>query len=338
MSNSYIRKWFKYNARFVAYAGVVLLSGLVLLFAEQKITSSYKDSSEKILEQYNSRISEYRENLGLSKSELNSLAFLMRADTTQFAILREFLEKRQYNRTDLDYSSVEDGIHLLEQSKLVLENQMLEVKTEYEALEVWVAIITVVFLVFSFYSFYKTDEIIRDGKAKVDQLDLMGKRKLSEIVVEANTNIDRMATNNMANMKEIEDGVWRQKMDLNHSFEKNKNELNSLGQELRNEVEDFRKDVEDIKSEFIKKTMNLDAAVKDIQTIMSILENDNAFCKESLKKCMDEFPVADEELKKDLDVLDERLTLLENKKASTNSKIIDDIKKRLKALEDKLMS
>lgn len=65
--------------------------------------------------------------------------------------------------------------------KTLLELEFNRVQNEFEALEIWAGILTVIFLIFSFYSLFKTEQLenqSRDGMAKIRNLNIEGQNKL----------------------------------------------------------------------------------------------------------------------------------------------------------------
>lgn len=148
MASSFVYHFIHTNRKFVFYFIIVAASSIFLFLIENRITRTFDRTSRMVLEQYDLRINEYKRTLGLEKEELDQLAAILRSDSTQYAVLKAFLESKGTEKYSYDKAT-----HLLEESKAVLEYQMSAVKTEYEALEIWVALLTIVFLVFRFIRF-----------------------------------------------------------------------------------------------------------------------------------------------------------------------------------------
>lgn len=67
--------------------------------------------------------------------------------------------------------------------KALLELEFNRVQNEFEALEIWAGILTVIFLIFSFYSLFKTEQLenqSREGMESIRRLNIEGKTKLEE--------------------------------------------------------------------------------------------------------------------------------------------------------------
>jgi chromosome segregation ATPase len=118
-----------------------------------------------MLEQHEIRVEDFKKQADLENERIAQLARTWETDSTQSVILNQFLRLREEKR-----DSYESAIHLVQESKAVLDYQLAFVKTEYEALEIWAALLTIVFLVFSFYSFYRMDQMREEGGKTVDMI------------------------------------------------------------------------------------------------------------------------------------------------------------------------
>ena len=58
-----------------------------------------------------------------------------------------------------------------EEVKFLLELQFNKIQNEYETQEVWIGILTIVFLIFSFYSLFKSEEMERQGKLALHSIE-----------------------------------------------------------------------------------------------------------------------------------------------------------------------
>lgn len=62
---------------------------------------------------------------------------------------------------------------LRDEVRSLLQLEFNKIQNEYEALEIWAAILTVVFLIFSFYSFFKTEKLEEDGRKSINRINEM---------------------------------------------------------------------------------------------------------------------------------------------------------------------
>ena len=71
--------------------------------------------------------------------------------------------------------------HNEEMVRELLQVEFDRIQTERNVLEIWAAVITIVFLVFSFYSTFKTDDMVKDAKSVLASLNeihtMAGKEK-----------------------------------------------------------------------------------------------------------------------------------------------------------------
>ena len=62
---------------------------------------------------------------------------------------------------------------LRDEIRSLLQLEFNKIQNEYEALEIWAAILTIVFLIFSFYSFFKTEKLEEDGRKSINRINEM---------------------------------------------------------------------------------------------------------------------------------------------------------------------
>lgn len=88
------------------------------------------------------------------RTSLNSL----KPDTinTQYVINEQVIQQMEHN-----YQMIKE----------LLDVEFSRIQTERNVLEIWAAVITIVFLVFSFYSTFKTDDMVKDARSILDSLD-----------------------------------------------------------------------------------------------------------------------------------------------------------------------
>ena len=81
---------------------------------------------------------------------------------------REFdVKERIKSDPNHEYKMLRDEIRSL------LQLEFNKIQNEYEALEIWAAILTIVFLIFSFYSFFKTEKLEEDGRKSINRINEM---------------------------------------------------------------------------------------------------------------------------------------------------------------------
>lgn len=67
---------------------------------------------------------------------------------------------------------------LLLETKGVIEVELSRIQQEYESMQIWYGLLTVVFLLFSFFSLYKTDELV----GKCMEIETNAQREMREVI------------------------------------------------------------------------------------------------------------------------------------------------------------
>lgn len=116
-------------------------------------TDKFEQRQQLIVNGYSSQI--HRIDSVLTTNRELMLEQFSKRDSTAYSQLPQ-LEQRL---------AKEDAILAAEDNLHVMELELAKIQHEYEALELWGALLTIVFLIFSFYSLYKSDELARDSRA-----------------------------------------------------------------------------------------------------------------------------------------------------------------------------
>ena len=109
-------------------------------------------------------------------------------------------EMDKYVQSEVAKSNTACTTYALEIKKL-LDNQYYRVRQEYEALQTWCAILTIVFLVFSFYSLYKADDMVKQGRKGLSEIEAIRKDGQTNIY-----QIQKDAENSVSEMKHTIEG------------------------------------------------------------------------------------------------------------------------------------
>ena len=70
---------------------------------------------------------------------------------------------------------------LRDEIRSLLQLEFNKIQNEYEALEIWAAILTVVFLIFSFYSFFKTEKLEEDGRQSISRINSLEEKAQTDL-------------------------------------------------------------------------------------------------------------------------------------------------------------
>lgn len=80
-----------------------------------------------------------------------------------------------------EFSVAEQVEKINNDTSRLLEMEMGKLQSEYEVLELWTALITVVFLLFSFFSMFRSEELERQGRETVKHINDMHTKVQSEV-------------------------------------------------------------------------------------------------------------------------------------------------------------
>lgn len=119
-----------------------------------------------------------------------------------------------------------------ERTKELLDMEFSKIQNEYEVLNLWCALLTVVFLIFSFFSIFKTTEMSRQGEEALTSLRttaIEAKQKSASIddkVTDAETRINQKE-------KELIDNVSEQINDLSSNLNTQKKSLDEMNKKIQ---------------------------------------------------------------------------------------------------------
>lgn len=124
--------WEKYHQVICFFAAIVICCvgyGYVVCLQNQ----SLKEGQQKIISTFEKHVQQ--------KNQANNTPF-------------NFKLKQEQEERELAYDEM----------KSMLDLEFNKIQNEFEALEIWTGIITVIFLIFSFYSLFKTEQLEQQGK------------------------------------------------------------------------------------------------------------------------------------------------------------------------------
>lgn len=91
------------------------------------------------------------------------------------------LDTIKHSTLSLQNKRIQEEIAFREEIKSLLELEFNKLQNEYESVEIWTGILTVVFLIFSFYSIFKTEQMesqSREGLKRILQFSREGQQEL----------------------------------------------------------------------------------------------------------------------------------------------------------------
>ena len=162
--------------------------------------------------------------------------------------------------------------------KSLLDLEFNRIQNEFEAIEIWAGILTVIFLIFSFYSLFKTEQLenlSREELTRMKQISENGKLKLGLFDKESKTALSTLHSSVESIRKELEaridDVLNRNKADALNDFNQSaknilvayKEELSKKMSENQNAIENGYNQYINILKSIAEKDMNMDDEGED---------------------------------------------------------------------------
>lgn len=206
-----------------------------------------------------------------------------------------------------------------ESVKALLDLEFSKIQSEYESQEIWIGLITIVFLIFSFYSMMKTDQLekqCRDDAQRIRSLTDENQTKFDEIKQKISTI----------------DTEKKEKLDaIGTDFQKWKdNEILKVKDEYRGLMDEEVKTFSETKEQKLKELS--DEWVKKAESAVQSVKADSKKKIEDVEsKASIEIEDAVEKAKKQAGV--EIVSMLEDKEVALN-RLIEEYQRKLDALPD----
>lgn len=147
-----------------------------------------------------------------------------------------------------------------------MELEYNRIQNEFEAIEIWTGVLTVIFLIFSFYSLFKTEQLenqSRDELAKLKKLFEDGQLKLGRFDANSETALTKLNTS----VDEIKKNVKDQ---IDGLFSKGQTDaLTDIGKRAKGILETYKTQIEEMLStnqQSIEK--NFDLYLKKLQSVI----------------------------------------------------------------------
>lgn len=166
------------------------------------------------------------------------------------------------------------------ETKALLELEFNKIQNEYETLALWAGILTIVFLIFSFYSMFKTEELLKQGKQGLSDLDSIrekGQLSVEEFVEDSGASIRKFKMEYLAVISEVREADARRLDGLDMSINKITQRFTEETQKkinvVQKYVENTKKSVDEqymslydssskIEAELTKKLVAMDKTIK----------------------------------------------------------------------------
>lgn len=172
--------------------------------------------------------------------------------------------KPSLNKIDSQREKEMSAFH--EEVKSLLELEYNRIQNEFEAIEIWTGVLTVIFLIFSFYSLFKTEQLenqSRDELAKLKKLFEDGQLKLGKFDANSETALTKLNTS----VDEIKKNVKDQ---IDGLFSKGQTDaLTDIDKRAKGILETYKTQIEEMLStnqQSIEK--NFDLYLKKLQSVI----------------------------------------------------------------------
>lgn len=139
-----------------------------------------------------------------------------------------------------------------ESVKSMMEMEYAKIQNEYESQEIWIGLITIVFLIFSFYSMMKSEQFERQCQEDA--------KRAHDLTETATTKIEGINTAGETKLKAIDDSFKKWKETSNATIKSDverivKEELEPIKQEIKAQFKEIEKKWDDKLSKQVQKVM-----------------------------------------------------------------------------------
>ena len=171
---------------FWVYALLVFIFSIIFFLIQWQSLRGLKARQDQILSHYDIILNQ--DNVQKVSDDVNvaEAAIQMGLDIKQRLALESLVEAVISKSVALADTDVEKNAiveakanAMFSETRDLLQMQFAKIQHEYEALEIWCGILTVIFLIFSFYSLFKTDDLVKQGREGLKEL--VGIRRNAEI-------------------------------------------------------------------------------------------------------------------------------------------------------------
>ena len=169
------------------------------------------------------------------------------------------------------------------QTKAMIDLHLTKIDHEYNNINMWAAILTILFLVFSFYSIFKMDELIQQGNEGVKEIKNLkkeGKQDLDQLKTEKEkivTNIQGQLSDSIAAVNNTQKETERQYQNAVINLNSAKDGLITEGKGM---LEDYKKQFDSIlkknNDNLEQKQKEFNDLVTQVNEILNKLNNTNS--------------------------------------------------------------
>lgn len=276
--NRIIKKFIFESPSFLFFALVSIVCIGLTIWSQCKIVKVTNVYEEQLVKLYNiakkdsiqspiidmEKVSAILSSKGTTKSKND--------ETLKFCIaeLSNYVKQEAARNNDTYNTYVTDIKHLL-------DNQYMRIRQEYEALQTWCAILTIVFLVFSFYSLYKADDMVKQGQKALTEIERIrrdGKTSIDSIQREAKDAVAEMKQKLSEEISKINTKLGEVDLQMSGTSTSINNELERMSKEVDAKVASAEKDyVERVEHKTTEIQQQLASVVSSVEAAMETMKN-----------------------------------------------------------------
>ena len=251
------------SSGFWFFFAVSVISICLTLWSQKKIITSVDEYEKQMDKLYATLI---KDSVNSPVVNVDSVCAILntpgKSKTKDREVLRNYLiEMDKYVQSEVSKSNTACTMYAAEIKKL-LDNQYYRVRQEYEALQTWCAILTIVFLVFSFYSLYKADDMVKQGRKGLNEIETIRR--------DGQTNIYQIQKDAEKSVSEMKHTIENQVQGMNMRMSEVVQKISEESGRIDTELERLKKEVDDKVSDVEKAyTQSLEKQASDLEKQIS---------------------------------------------------------------------
>lgn len=173
-----IKKFAKEKTNIIIFSVFLICCWGAALVYQHRAASIMRKDMNSILERYDKILDiEKIQNGIVDEADVKLLCDDLHLTQAQRLSLQTFVNNTlnhavELSRVDLERNAIvaAKADAMFNETRDILDSQFLKIQHETESLQIWCALITVVFLVFSFFSLFQSGEFVRKGEEGVAEL------------------------------------------------------------------------------------------------------------------------------------------------------------------------
>lgn len=282
----YKRMWNQHTTWFMVFAVIVSVVAWIMM---SRANDSLKDRNDRIVAAYQQR-SHATDSLVASYRKLLS-------DSTITPITAMSLNQGLVQASERLASEETD-----QEIKHLLELELARIQHEYEVLNLWCALLTIVFLIFSFFSIFKTNEMTRQGEEALMRLG-----ETAREAKEKSDSIDEKVTKAEARVTAKTEQLSSKAQEKFNKLETDINSANTKLSELSGSIDTANESLKKLTDRFGEIQPQFDAIIQ--QKVLTFDQYVETNLGEEKRKFFSE-------IKATVEHLDQEVTLLKNSRGA----------------------